>query len=172
MNTSRVSFARSISANARIAFTPGCSNCARLRTTVSRLGSGLPIDSNVLRPITITCPVVIFLNHLKSSGKCHGILLPWPMTRLIDMAAIALKCFTAAATVAFVIVERPCASWHCPHTFSGGELALVDVKAQELPRPQVQGGGEVQDIECAVAQRVSVLARESLRSCVHFRPSR
>src|ERR1051325_3444757 len=43
--------------------------------------------------MTITWPMVIFLNHLKSSGKCHGILFPAPMTRLSDMAAIALKDF-------------------------------------------------------------------------------
>src|SRR6185437_14304801 len=60
---------------------------------VSRFGSGLPMDSNVLRPITTTLPVVSCLNHLKSSGKCHGILLPAPITRLSDMAAMALKCF-------------------------------------------------------------------------------
>jgi len=58
---------------------------------VVRLGKHLPIESNVRRPMTMTCPVVIFLNHLKSSGKCHGILLPAPITRLSDMAAIALK---------------------------------------------------------------------------------
>src|SRR3569833_169531 len=62
---------------------------------VSRFGNGLPIDSNVLRPITTTLPVVSCLNHLKSSGKCHGILLPAPITRLSDIAAIALKCFIA-----------------------------------------------------------------------------
>jgi len=38
-------------------------------------------------------PVVIFLNHLKSSGRCHGILLPTPMTRLSGMAAMALNGF-------------------------------------------------------------------------------
>src|SRR6476661_668156 len=59
---------------------------------VSRFGKGLPMDSKVLRPITMTLPVVSCLNHLKSSGRCHGILLPAPMTRLSDMAAIALKC--------------------------------------------------------------------------------
>jgi hypothetical protein len=46
-----------------------------------------------LRPMTITLPVVSCLNHLKSSGKCQGILLPAPMTRLRDMAAMALKRF-------------------------------------------------------------------------------
>src|SRR6266404_6351143 len=72
--------------------TPGIGSNERVRTTVVRLGSGLPMDSKVLRPITMTWPVVIFLNHLKSSGRCHGILLLAPMTRLRDMAAMALRC--------------------------------------------------------------------------------
>ena len=55
----------------------------------------MPIDSKVLRPMTTTWPVVIFLNHLKSSGKCHGILFPCPMTRFSLIAAMALKYFTA-----------------------------------------------------------------------------
>ena len=38
-------------------------------------------------------PVVIFLNHLKSSGRCHGILGPFPITRFSLIAAMALKCF-------------------------------------------------------------------------------
>ena len=54
-----------------------------------RLAKALPIESKVLRPMTMTWPVVIFLNHLKSSGRCQGILLPAPMTRLSDMAAMA-----------------------------------------------------------------------------------
>jgi hypothetical protein len=44
--------------------------------------------------MTTTLPVVIFLNHLKSSGRCHGILLPAPITRFSDIAAMALKYFT------------------------------------------------------------------------------
>src|SRR5438309_11524086 len=54
--------------------TPGYENGERLRTIVVRFGSGLPRDSKVFRPITTMWPVVICLNHLKSSGKCHGIL--------------------------------------------------------------------------------------------------
>src|SRR6059058_5754169 len=42
-----------------------------------------------------TLPVVVFLNHLKSSGKCQGILFPAPITRFSDIAAMALKCFIA-----------------------------------------------------------------------------
>lgn len=75
--------------------TPGWLNRERLRTIVVRFGNGRPMDSKVFRPITMTWPVVIFLNHLKSSGKCQGILLPAPITRLSDMAAMALNGFTA-----------------------------------------------------------------------------
>jgi len=64
---------------------------ARLNTMVSRPGSGRPMDSKVLRPITNTCPSVVALNHLKSSGKCHGMRGPSPMTRLSDMAAMAWR---------------------------------------------------------------------------------
>mgnify|MGYP003330329240 CR=1 FL=1 len=80
--------------------TPGCAHAERLRTMVVRLGSGLPMDSNVLRPITMTWPVVVALNHLKSSGKCHGILFPAPMTRFKDMAAMAWKGFILSADYA------------------------------------------------------------------------
>ena len=44
--------------------------------------------------MTTTFPVVILLNHLKSSGKCHGILFPCPITRFNDIAAMALNRFT------------------------------------------------------------------------------
>ena len=60
---------------------------------VVRFGSGLPMDSKVLRPMTMTWPVVICLNHLKSSGRCHGMRFPAPITRFSDMAAMALKGF-------------------------------------------------------------------------------
>src|ERR1035437_1065174 len=65
----------------------------RVSTRFFRFGSGWPRLSNVLRPMTTTLPIVIFLNHLKSSGRCHGILLPAPITRFCDIAAMALKCF-------------------------------------------------------------------------------
>src|SRR6266508_3123952 len=74
--------------------TPGNAKPDRLNTIVSRSGSGLPMDSKVLRPITTTLPVVSFLNHLKSSGRCHGILFSAPMTRFSLMAAMALNRFT------------------------------------------------------------------------------
>ena len=75
--------------------TPGYENRERLRTIVVRFGSGLRRDSKVFRPITMMWPVVICLNHLKSSGRCHGILFPAPMTRFSDIAAMAWKRFTS-----------------------------------------------------------------------------
>src|SRR5437763_1101632 len=77
-----------------IVSTPGIVAGELVKTMVVRFGSGLPMDSKVFRPITTTWPVVIFLNHLKSSGRCQGILFPAPITRLRDMAAMALKGFT------------------------------------------------------------------------------
>src|SRR4051812_10153439 len=94
MNTSRDSWAKSISPKLEIVRTPGTENCERLKMMVSRFGKGLPMDSKVFRPMTTTLLVVSCLNHLKSSGKCHGILFPAPITRLSDMAAMALKFFT------------------------------------------------------------------------------
>ena len=70
-----------------------CTRRYSLMTIVLRFGNGRPMDSKVLRPMTIVWPVVICLNHLKSSGRCHGILLSQPMTRLRDMAAMALRRF-------------------------------------------------------------------------------
>ena len=79
--------------------TSGICNCRRLSTNVSRFGSGRPIDSNVLRPIISTCPLVVCLNHLKSSGKCQGIRFPAPITWLSDIAAMALNGFRGAHPV-------------------------------------------------------------------------
>ena len=62
---------------------------ARVITTFVRFGSGLPRLSKVFRPITTKCPSVSRLNHLKSSGRCHGILFSHPITRLSDIAAMA-----------------------------------------------------------------------------------
>ena len=62
----------------------------RVSTRFFRFGSGLPRLSKVLRPITTTLPIVVCLNHLKSSGRCQGILFPAPITRFNDIAAMAL----------------------------------------------------------------------------------
>ncbi len=48
-------------------------------TILIRLGSGLPMDSNVLRPMMIGCPVVNCLNRFKSFGKCQINSLLFPM---------------------------------------------------------------------------------------------
>ena len=37
-----------------------------------RPGSGLPIESQVLRPMTMGLPSVSALKRLRSSGRCHG----------------------------------------------------------------------------------------------------
>src|SRR2546427_6313869 len=93
--------------------TPATGLGERVRIMVVRLGRGLPIDSKVRRPMTTIWPVVIFLNHLKSSGRCHGILLPAPMTRLSDMAAMALKGFTFLSP-ANARPQRRCGRfWRC-----------------------------------------------------------
>src|SRR5664279_3982912 len=97
MNISRPTMAGSVGSiwlKSETVRTPGIVLVERVSTIVVRFGSALPMDSKVRRPITMTWPVVICLNHLKSSGKCHGMRLPAPITRLSDMAAIALKGFT------------------------------------------------------------------------------
>lgn len=70
---------------------PGAWKALRLRMNVSRPGRGRPMDSYVLRPMTSACPVVICLNHLKSSGKCQGMAPRRPMTRLRLIAAMAVQ---------------------------------------------------------------------------------
>src|SRR5437879_12215524 len=94
LRPARAALAGSIWLRDEIVSTPGMLCDERESTIVVRFGSGLPIASNVLRPMTITCPVVISLNHLKSSGRCQGIREPAPMTRLRDIAAMALNGFT------------------------------------------------------------------------------
>src|SRR5882724_2283820 len=78
--------------------TPGIAVFERVSTRVMRLGSGWPMESKVLLPMTMTWPVVFRLNHWKSSGRCHGMRLPAPITRLRDMAATALNGFTNRET--------------------------------------------------------------------------
>ncbi len=57
-------------------------------TTIRRPGSGRPIDSQVLRPITIEWPIVSCLNRFRSAAKCHGSRPSRPMTPFSDMAAM------------------------------------------------------------------------------------
>ncbi|KAG1544185.1 hypothetical protein G6F50_013902 [Rhizopus delemar] len=60
----------------------------RVSTRLVRPGSTRPIDSAVLRPIRIGLPRVSALKCLKSSGRCQGMALPWPMPRLRSSATI------------------------------------------------------------------------------------
>ena len=61
-----------------------------VRTIFSRPGRMRPIDSNVLRPMTIGWPFVVWRKCAKSSGICHGIFHSFPMIRLRAIAAIAI----------------------------------------------------------------------------------
>ena len=45
----------------------------RVATMLTRPGSGRPSETNVLRPMRIAWPMVVCLNHAKSSGMCQGI---------------------------------------------------------------------------------------------------
>src|SRR5258706_9476268 len=112
--------------------TPGIGSGERVSTMVARLGKGLPMDWKVLRPMRMIWPVVIFLNHLKSSGRCQGILLPAPMMRLSDMAAMALKGFTALhsdrsldAWVGVVAEQFKILVFEIVDIFYGGSLFLI-----------------------------------------------
>src|SRR5690349_514865 len=98
----------------------------RVSTTVKRLGNGFPRLSKVFRPMTTTLPLVIFLNHLKSSGRCHGILFSVPITRFSDIAAMALKYFMAGLLPESAGAPLPPAS-----PAGGGELPDI------VPRPRL-----------------------------------
>src|SRR5262245_29472355 len=85
------------------------------------------MDSKVFLPITTTLPVVICLNHLKSSGRCHGILFPAPMTRFSDMAAMALNECTGSRACRV----KATASTSLPCKFGMGCLIKIDKPARE-----------------------------------------
>ena len=57
-------------------------------TTIRRPGSGRPIDSHVLRPMMIVCPIVSCLNRCRSADRRHGNCPPRPMTPFSAMAAM------------------------------------------------------------------------------------
>src|SRR5436190_12532496 len=46
------------------------------------------MESKVCRPITRTCPIVVRLKNAKSSGRCHGMSGPLPMTPFRATAAM------------------------------------------------------------------------------------
>src|SRR6476659_2670739 len=74
--------------------TPGIDCADRLSTSTSRPVKGTGSASNVFRPTTTMLPMVVALNQARSAGRCQGTLVPDPMTRFCDMAAIALNGFT------------------------------------------------------------------------------
>ena len=51
-------------------------------------GSAFPIESYVILPIIIVLPIVIFLKFFRSSDKCQGIPLSFPITLFLDIATI------------------------------------------------------------------------------------
>src|SRR5690606_24237977 len=63
----------------------------RLTTIFSRPGSGRPRESQVLRPMMIGLPRVMALKCLRSAGRCQGIWLSRPITRLRARAAIMAR---------------------------------------------------------------------------------
>src|SRR5690554_7307200 len=69
-------------------------------TTFIRPGSGLPMESQVLRPIMMGLPMVACLKYLRSPGRYHGRLLFRPITRFRDMATI--KAFRISFPLEFV----------------------------------------------------------------------
>src|SRR5437867_448801 len=74
--------------------TPGVERRIRCVTTMfCRPGSGLPIDSQVRRPMTTACPVVSARKRRMSSASRHGSRLLTPMMPFRATAAItAIRC--------------------------------------------------------------------------------
>ena len=68
----------------------------RVSTRLRRFGSARPSDSAVLRPISTGLPRVSALKRLRSSGRCQGKALPWPMAKLRSSAAISDTCMRVA----------------------------------------------------------------------------
>src|SRR5881397_810311 len=121
----------------------------RVRTKWRRFRSGLPRLSKVFRPITTTLPVVIFLNHLKSSGRCQGMVFPCPMTRFSLMAAMALKCFTSYL---FSVSAREFSIW--PPT---RRVASQWPEAWRLPRSRSYGDWGLDRRVRVVADQLEIL---------------
>ena len=67
------------------------SPASRVSTTVSRPGSGLPIDWKVLRPMIIGLPQVRSRKRLRSVLSRHSSWLSWPMTPLSATAATRMS---------------------------------------------------------------------------------
>ena len=55
------------------------------------MGKGLPMESKVLRPMTIVWPVVVRLKKARSSGKRQGRVLLIPIPPLRSVATTSVK---------------------------------------------------------------------------------
>ena len=64
---------------------------SRVRTMLCRLGRGLPIESHVLRPMTMLLPIVTCLKCFNSAGKCQGIRPSNPISLFLPIAAISVS---------------------------------------------------------------------------------
>src|SRR5947207_1171095 len=91
MKTGSGRFARSRASSSEGAnSTPGADfPGACVMTRFWRSGSGLPIDSQVRRPMITLCPVVRARKRFMSSGRRHGRRLSMPITPLRATAAIS-----------------------------------------------------------------------------------
>ena len=58
----------------------------RVMTRLRRPGNALPMDSKVLRPISMGLPMVTLLKCLRSAGRCHGRRFELPITPFSAMA--------------------------------------------------------------------------------------
>ncbi len=72
--------------------TPGGNGAdPRVITTICRPGRIRPIDSQVLRPISSVCPIVVRRKCARSSGRCHGRRLSRPIAPLRARATIMVS---------------------------------------------------------------------------------
>jgi hypothetical protein len=62
------------------------------------LGRGRPMESYVLRPITMGWPVVVRLKKARSAGKCQGRVPPRPMIPDGVMATMPMRFCVAWGT--------------------------------------------------------------------------
>ena len=64
----------------------GSAGLPRVTTTIWRPGRTRPIESQVSRPMMIVLPMVVRLKCARSSGRCQGSLLRWPIAPLSALA--------------------------------------------------------------------------------------
>src|SRR4051812_37257783 len=111
-----------------------------------RPGSGLPMDSKVLRPMTTGLPSVMPLNRLRSSGRCHGSALSRPITPL--SAAATTRVISIRPTPSGNLVERPTAE-------PAGKTQPLAHRGQHLV---LEALGQERDETPALGQQVGELA--------------